>query len=154
MSDAPQGHGWWLASDGKWYPPDTWAPPPPQVAQFPPTGQAPPWGGTPPAYGAPPTIAPRTNGLSIASLVCSIAGIVPFFFGVPCILGIVFGFVSRSQIRRSHGVLGGEGLGLAGIIIGFCLIGIFLLVVVLAVAFGHDQTCTTNSHNTILCSNN
>ena len=22
MSDVSQGHGWWLASDGKWYPPE------------------------------------------------------------------------------------------------------------------------------------
>ena len=38
MSDQSQGSGWWLASDGKWYPPDqapavppadTWASPPP-----------------------------------------------------------------------------------------------------------------------------
>ena len=26
MSDAPQGEGWWLASDGKWYPPQTQTP--------------------------------------------------------------------------------------------------------------------------------
>lgn len=33
MSDAPQGDGWWLASDGKWYPPQSAAPPllPPPV---------------------------------------------------------------------------------------------------------------------------
>jgi hypothetical protein len=30
MSDASQGPGWWLASDGKWYPPESApAPPPP-----------------------------------------------------------------------------------------------------------------------------
>ncbi len=28
MSDTSQGEGWWLASDGKWYPPES-APPPP-----------------------------------------------------------------------------------------------------------------------------
>jgi hypothetical protein len=44
-------------------------------------------------------------------------------------------------------------LALAGIIIGFALIGIFILVVALAVAFGHE-TCTNNSHHTIVCSNN
>jgi hypothetical protein len=103
-------------------------------------------------YGAPPNIARKTNGLSIASLVCAIAGIVPFFFGLPCILGIVFGFVSRSQIRRSHGAQGGEGLALAGIIVGFCLIGLFIILVSLFAAFGH-HTCTTNSHDTFVCSN-
>jgi hypothetical protein len=28
MSDTSQGPGWWLASDGKWYPPDLWTGPP------------------------------------------------------------------------------------------------------------------------------
>lgn len=30
MSDTQQGHGWWLASDGKWYPPQA---PPPQSTE-------------------------------------------------------------------------------------------------------------------------
>ena len=28
MSDTSQGPGWWLASDGKWYPPELWTGPP------------------------------------------------------------------------------------------------------------------------------
>jgi len=27
VSDHQQGPGWWLASDGKWYPPPGWQPP-------------------------------------------------------------------------------------------------------------------------------
>jgi len=88
---------------------------------------------------------PRKNGLAIASLVCSCAGIVPFLFGVPCILGIIFGFVSRSRSKRSNGTLGGEGLALAGIIVGFSLIGIFIIFVVLLAIFGHMQNCTGKS---------
>src|SRR5688500_8163474 len=47
MSDQPQGEGWWLASDSRWYPPETHPdyrplPPPPP----PPFGQ-PPAGGYP-----------------------------------------------------------------------------------------------------------
>jgi len=29
MSNTSQGPGWWLASDGKWYPPELWTGPPP-----------------------------------------------------------------------------------------------------------------------------
>jgi len=87
----------------------------------------------------------QTNGLAIASLICSCAGIIPFFFGVPCILGIVFGFVSRGKIKRSHGALKGEGLALAGIIVGFALIGIFILFLVLVAIFGQFHICTGNS---------
>ena len=40
MSDTSQGSGWWQASDGKWYPPESRAgaaaPPPPQYAAAPP----------------------------------------------------------------------------------------------------------------------
>jgi hypothetical protein len=45
MSDQSQGPGWWLASDGKWYPPDQ-APavPPPETWAVPPAGP-PPSGG-------------------------------------------------------------------------------------------------------------
>ncbi len=40
MSDTPQGPGWWLASDGKYYPPQPSSPPEPPVA--PPTAEQPP----------------------------------------------------------------------------------------------------------------
>jgi hypothetical protein len=88
-----------------------------------------------------------TNGMAVASLVCSCAGIIPFFFGIPCVLGIVFGFVARSQIRRTDGVQSGRGLALAGIIIGFSLIALFILVVVLIAAAGHNCTDIDNSTN-------
>jgi uncharacterized RDD family membrane protein YckC len=53
MSDAPQGPGWWQASDGNWYPPEQ-AP----GAQPTPPPAAPPPGygaGAPAGYGAPAT---------------------------------------------------------------------------------------------------
>jgi hypothetical protein len=101
--------------------------------------------------GGPPTQSPAwappqpTNGLAIASLVCSCVGIVPFLFGVPCILGIIFGFVSRSQIKRSQGRQGGGGLALAGIIVSFSLIGIFIILVILLAIFGNTHACLDNS---------
>jgi hypothetical protein len=99
-----------------------------------------------PAYQtAPFVVASQNNGLAVASLVCSCAGIIPFFFGVPCILGIVFGFVARSQIERSNGVQRGKGLALAGIIVGFSLIALFVLIIILVAALGHS--CNINSSN-------
>jgi len=83
-------------------------------------------------YGAPARR--KTNGLAIASLVCSCAGI--FLIGLPAVLGIIFGFVARSQIRQSQGAQGGDGLAMAGIIVGFAVVG--LLVVVFVVA-GHSN---------------
>jgi Domain of unknown function (DUF4190) len=151
MSDTSQGHGWWLASDGKWYPPEAWTGPPAQTGQVPyGTGYAVPYAAP---YAAPAAASPRKNGLAVASLVCACAGVVPFFFGVPCILGIVFGFVSRSQIRNAHGTQTGRGLALAGIIVGFGLIALFILVVTLIAVLGHN-ICTNDSNSSLTCTNN
>lgn len=69
----------------------------------------------PPNYGPPGTPAsPGTNGLAIASLVLSLLGL---FCGIGSIVGIILGFVARSQIQRTG--QGGSGMALAGIIIGF-----------------------------------
>jgi hypothetical protein len=174
MSDTSQGHGWWLASDGKWYPPEAWTGPPPQVGQptlqpgvvpypqsYPQQYQYPSGPGQAPyAFGGqmPPATAwaqPRpTNGLAVASLVCSCVGFIPFLFGVPCVLGIIFGFVSRSRIRRSNGTLGGDGLALAGIIVGFSLIGIFIIAVILLAIFGGIHSCGGSGSLRTNCSPN
>lgn len=57
MSDVQQGPDWWLASDGKWYPPQSRpVPPPPPIA--PPPQAAPathPYAVPPPPYPGPPT---------------------------------------------------------------------------------------------------
>jgi hypothetical protein len=169
MSETSQGHGWWLASDGMWYPPEAWTGPPPQTGHAPytattgyPAGYQSvgsylvgypavghPAGGYPPAHypavgypagGYPPQGASwgaprRTNGLAIASLACACGGIIPFLLGIPSVLGIIFGFVARNQIRKSGGVQDGAGLALAGIIVGFSLIGLFILAIVLVAIF-------------------
>jgi len=72
-----------------------------------------------------------TNGLAIASLVLAIVTLC----GVGSILGIVFGFVARRQIQASGGTQKGDGLALAGIIIGFATLAIMIVYfVVVAVA--------------------
>jgi Domain of unknown function (DUF4190) len=97
-----------------------------------------------PAYGYVPI--QKTNGLAIASLVCS------FFFwlyGVGAVLAIVFGFIARSQIKRSEGNQRGGGMALAGIIIGFAGLVILVVAIIVVVAVVHhcDQTnnCTFNT---------
>jgi hypothetical protein len=98
--------------------------------------------------GAPMGAAPSTNGMAVASLVCACAGIIPFLFGIPAILGVIFGFIARSQIRNSKNTQGGSGLALAGIIVGFALIALFILVITLVAVFAHHTTCTTFNGNT------
>jgi hypothetical protein len=106
-----------------------------------PAGGYPTYGyGQPSPY--PTAVAKKTNGLAVASLVCSIAG---FLFFIPAVLGVVFGFVARSQIRHSSGTQGGDGLAVAGIIVGFAWI--VLLIVVFAIS---GTTNTTNNSGVVL----
>ena len=86
-----------------------------------------------PAYGYVP--AARTNGLAIASLVCSLL----WMFGLGAVLAIIFGFVARSQIKRSGDGQRGKGLALAGIIIGFA--GLLATGLFIAVAVAVDHHC-------------
>ncbi len=70
-------------------------------------------------------------------MICGCAGL----FFVTAILGVVFGFIARSQITRSNGVQKGQGLALAGIIVGS---GWLALLVVVAI-FGHTTTTDNGS---------
>ena len=65
-----------------------------------------------PTYGwvTPPS---TTNGLAIASLVLSLL----WLAGIGSVLGVIFGHVSRGQIKRQPEK--GNGLALAGLIIGY-----------------------------------
>lgn len=67
--------------------------------------------------------------MAIASLVCSIAGLFLCLF-VGQVLGIIFGYKARNEIKNSGGELEGEGLASAGIIIGWVGIVIDVLLIV------------------------
>jgi hypothetical protein len=124
VSTTSQGPGWWLASDGRWYPPEqqpgttqVLAPP---IARYSPVSQ-------------PPT----TSGLALASLVLSVV----WLAGVGSVLAIVFGFMARSEIRRSNGAKSGGAMAVAGIVIGF--VGVAGLAPVI-VGIGVLGTAATN----------
>jgi hypothetical protein len=127
----PTPGGWYQASDGRWYP--THAPQHPYGIPY---GRAGPYG-YPAPYAQPGSAG--QNGLAIASLVCSCVGI--FLLAVPSVLGVIFGFVARSQIRRSGGAQSGDGVALAGIIVGFAVIAV---VVVLAIVTATGSQVTPN----------
>ena len=71
-----------------------------------------PWHPAAPGYFGPP--APKTNGLAIAALVLSVL----WLGGLGSILAVIFGISSRHSIKKSQGQEAGEGLALAGLIIG------------------------------------
>lgn len=84
----------------------------------------------PPPYGGyqgypvgyPPSA--HTNGMAVASLVCAV-------LFAP--LGIVFGHISLSQLRRSGEQ--GRGIAIAGLVIGYVMTALAIVATVLAVVF-------------------
>jgi peptidyl-prolyl cis-trans isomerase B (cyclophilin B) len=95
--------------------------PPPPYGAYPP----PPQGASGGYYGYTGYPQPQpTNGLAIASLVCA-------FLFAP--LGIIFGHISLSQIRKTGEE--GRGLAVAGLVISYMITVLTIVVVVLSVLF-------------------
>jgi uncharacterized protein DUF4190 len=123
----PPAPGWWLASDGRYYPPE-------QAPGASATSPLPAFTAyTPYAPGIAQATSP--NGLAIASLVLGIL----WFFWIGSILALVFGYVAKGQIDRSAGHQTGKGMAIAGIVLGWIGVGMLALVVVLSLAFGDDD---------------
>ena len=84
----------------------------------------------PPPPPPPPRYAPsgavQTSGLAIAALVSGIAGwtILPL---LGSILAIFLGYAARNEIRRDPDRLTGEGLAVAGLVLGWIMVGISVL---------------------------
>lgn len=111
-------------SSGQPYAPQYGAQPgPQQYAGQPPPYGAPQFGAQPYGPGYPATRG--TNGLAIASMVCSLAGL------VTCIsapIGIVLGHVAKKQIAQTGEE--GDGLATAGLVVGYILTGLTALACV------------------------
>lgn len=89
-----------------------------------------------PAYG-PPVAVPPTNGMAIASMVVSIVGILGLcgygLGGYIGIVGAILGHVSRKQIRERGE--NGDGMALAGIVMGWLATAIAVLATIALVVF-------------------
>jgi hypothetical protein len=79
------------------------------------------------AYAPPPgyVYARPTNSLAIAALVCSLAGLAT---GISAPVGAILGHIARKQIAQTGEQ--GDGMALAGIIVGWVVTGIFVCVCV------------------------
>ena len=157
MSDFQQAPDWWQASDGKWYAPQpTPAPEPPRAPTYSPPPAAPSFSpppaapyGTGPAQFAPPSPAgypaggynpyglssglPSTQGMSVASLVLGIIGILTSFcfVGGPLgLLGLPLGLVSMSKIKKGEADPSSRGLALAGVICSSIAIALVIFWVI------------------------
>jgi type IV pilus assembly protein PilA len=75
-----------------------------------------------------PVVAEKTSGLAIASLIFGI----PFLFFPFSIVAVVFGHVSLSQIKKRAGRLGGKGLAITGLVLGYLGIAMIPLILIIA----------------------
>jgi hypothetical protein len=117
----PPGPGWWLASDGRYYPPEQ--APGPVWSVTPPPQQ---YGGpVQPHYGGPT----QTNGLAIAAMVLGIL----WLYWIGSILALVFGYVAKKQIDESGGRQSGRGMAIAGIVLGWIGVAALALFAVFSV---------------------
>jgi type IV pilus assembly protein PilA len=75
-----------------------------------------------------PTETVPTSGKATASLICGILGLTIFSI-LTAIPAIIFGHMSRKEIRESGGRLKGDGMALAGMIMGYIATGLVVLIV-------------------------
>ncbi len=92
--------------------------------------------GAPGAYPRPGYFAaPRpTDGTAVGSLVCSLCGL--FFIPPAAIAAVVLGHVARRRIRLTG--RRGDGIAIAGLVIGYIGVGIWVLIILaLVIAAAH-----------------
>ncbi len=122
----PEGQGQWHGQQGM---------NPPGVTQG-------PGGYVPPGYAyGPQPLGVRTNGLSIAALVCGLAQFLLWFFllvpgFIAAVLAMGFGLGGMAQIRTRGE--GGRGMAIAGIVLGVLgVLGGILWAILLGVGSAH-----------------
>jgi hypothetical protein len=96
----------------------------PAMAPLAPVPPAQPRGGTP-VYATPSFSAP-TSGLAIAALIFSIGGLT-FLPLLGSIVGVILGYMARSDIRRRPEQVSGDGMALVSLILGWIGIGLAVL---------------------------
>ncbi len=72
----------------------------------------------------------QTSSLAIASLVSGILGwtLVPF---IGTLVAIITGHMARAGIRRSNGQLDGDGLAVAGLVLGWVSAALWVVAIVI-----------------------
>jgi Domain of unknown function (DUF4190) len=78
----------------------------------------------------------QTNGLAVAALVCGVAQIMAGpLTGIPA---IILGHIARSRIRQTGEQ--GAGLALAGLILGYVGLVLFIILVIAVIAIASSVT--------------
>jgi hypothetical protein len=100
--------------------------------ELPVTPPPPPPPPPPPRYTPAPSV--PTSGLAIASLILGIGGLtlLPLFGSI---LALIFGYMARNDIRQRPDKVTGEGLAIAGIVMGWIAVGLAVLGLLVGAGF-------------------
>jgi hypothetical protein len=113
-SGVPPAPGWWLASDGNWYPPQA------QVVPQPPQQQH-----------MPVYVTNASNGVATAAMAVGISGVclffVPFLGVIVGIVAVVLGFIGLANAKKGQGyrsrAMTGIITGIASVLCSFLFVG-------------------------------
>ncbi len=81
-------------------------------------------------------VAQQNSGLAIASLVFGILSILGLAFCGAFLVAIITGHMALSQIKRSGGTIGGRGMAIAGLILGYIPGAIAISIIVFMMLTG------------------
>ncbi|MDA0162459.1 DUF4190 domain-containing protein [Solirubrobacter ginsenosidimutans] len=93
-----------------------------------PQSQQPPGAGPVPGWVAPP----RTPGQAYAALILGIVGLVVCPL-LPSIAALILGYQAKGEIDGAGGQLGGRGIAIAGIVLGWAAVVVYGLLTVLII---------------------
>ena len=77
----------------------------------------------------------QTSTTAIISLVCGILGWTALPF-IGAIVAIVTGHAARADIRRNPQTLQGDGLAVAGLVLGYAMVAVSLMALLALLLFG------------------
>jgi hypothetical protein len=82
-------------------------------------------------YNPSPLPAPRTSTTALISLIAGIAGwsILPF---LGSIVAIITGHLAQSEIKKGGGMVTGKGMAVAGLILGYLSVVVFMCIICVA----------------------
>ena len=74
----------------------------------------------------------ETNALAIVSLIFGVLGwtLLPF---IGMIVAIITGHIALGQVRTSNGAQTGEGLAIAGLVLGYLALAVGLIVIMMLI---------------------
>lgn len=78
------------------------------------------------SYQPPQHSGTRTSSMAVISLISGIAAWLGIF-GLGGLLAVIFGHLAKSEIRKTGGILTGDGLATAGLVLGYANIAVAII---------------------------